>query len=151
MIDRRAFLAQSATLAGATTLTSEPVRGEASMTYEEISRSLLAPLQPEGAPRKLVRFATLAAKSHNTQPWKFTISDRHVTIAPDLSRRCPAVDPDDHHVFASLGCAAENLVRAAAAMGLKAHPSFANSRVAEMSPASATSPIPSWWPTQGIA
>jgi hypothetical protein len=27
-------------------------------------------------------------------------------ILPDLSRRCPAVDPDDHHLFVSLGCAA---------------------------------------------
>jgi hypothetical protein len=34
-----------------------------------------------------------------------------------LSRRCPAVDPDDSHLFKSLGCAAENLVHAAAAQG----------------------------------
>src|SRR5690606_28452554 len=39
--------------------------------------------------------------------------------------RCPAVDPDDHHLFASLGCAAENLVHAAAATGSKAAPEFA--------------------------
>ncbi len=129
MIDRRALLLQSAALAGTTALTSGPVRAEASMTYEELSRSLRAPLQPEGGLRELVRFASLAANSHNTQPWKFTLSDKHITMAPDLSRRCPAVDPDDHHVFASLGCAAENLVRAAAAMGLKAHPSFVDNRM----------------------
>jgi hypothetical protein len=40
-----------------------------------------------------------------------------ITIRPDLSRRCPAVDPDDHHVFVSLGCATENLVQAALAHG----------------------------------
>ena len=40
-------------------------------------------------------------------------------ILPDLSRRCPAVDPDDHHVFVSLGCATENLVQAALAHGLQ--------------------------------
>jgi len=44
--------------------------------------------------------------SHNTQCWKFS--------APGPSRSCPtspalsAVDPDDHHLFVSLGCAAEN-------------------------------------------
>jgi hypothetical protein len=36
---------------------------------------------------------------------------------PDLSRRTPVVDPDDHHLFVSLGCATENLVLAAAAAG----------------------------------
>jgi len=40
------------------------------------------------------------------------------------SSRRPAVDPDDHHVFVSLGCAAENLVQAARAHGLLAAPSF---------------------------
>lgn len=44
-----------------------------------------------------------------------------IWIAPDLSRRCPAVDPDDHHLFVSLGCAAENLAQSALAHGLKAN------------------------------
>ncbi len=74
--------------------------------------------------RELVRFATLAPSSHNTQCWKFALEDRSITILPDLSRRCPAVDPDDHHVFVSLGCAVENLAHAALARGLKAEPSF---------------------------
>jgi hypothetical protein len=39
-----------------------------------------------------------------------------VTIAPDFSRRTPIVDPDDHHVYVSLGCAAENLAQAGAAL-----------------------------------
>jgi hypothetical protein len=72
----------------------------------------------------LVRHATLAASSHNTQPWKFKIEPNAIYILPDFSRRCPAVDPDDHHLFASLGCAAENLICAAQAAGLRAHTSF---------------------------
>ncbi len=74
--------------------------------------------------QELVRCATLASSSHNTQCWKFAIEDLSVTILPDLSRRCPAVDPDDHHVFVSLGCACENLVQAAQAHGLNASASF---------------------------
>jgi hypothetical protein len=71
--------------------------------------------------RELVRYATLAASSHNTQPWRFEIGRDRIGIAPDFKRRCSAVDPDDHHLFASLGCAAENLVVAGLAAGLKAH------------------------------
>ena len=73
---------------------------------------------------ELVRNAALAPSSHNTQCWRFRIEEKSILIAPDMSRRCPAVDPDDHHVFVSLGCAAENLVQAALANGLKATPRF---------------------------
>ncbi len=69
--------------------------------------------------RELVRYATLAPSSHNTQCWKFHLEDRSILISPDFSRRCPAVDPDDHHLFVSIGCASENLVQAALANGLK--------------------------------
>ena len=70
--------------------------------------------------REIVRYATLAPSSHNTQCWRFTIDSHRVTIRPDFARRCPSVDPDDHHLFVSLGCATENLVQAAAAIGLHA-------------------------------
>lgn len=66
---------------------------------------------------ELVRMATLAANSHNTQPWVFRLTDRQISILPDVSRRTPVVDPDDHHLFVSLGCATENLVIAGRAIG----------------------------------
>lgn len=72
----------------------------------------------------LVRYATLAASSHNTQPWRFRLERGRITILADLSRRCPAVDPDDHHLYASLGCAAENLLVAAQAAGLQGHMAY---------------------------
>jgi nitroreductase len=71
--------------------------------------------------KQLVRYATLAASSHNTQPWIFELGADTIAIRPDLTRRCPAVDPDDHHLYASLGCATENLALAAAARGLHAN------------------------------
>jgi len=74
--------------------------------------------------RELVRCATLAPSSHNSQCWTFHLAEDSITIAPDLSRRCPAVDPDDHHVYVSLGCATENLVQAALANGLQAEARF---------------------------
>jgi hypothetical protein len=77
---------------------------------------------PAGAAlnQELVRNATLAPSSHNTQCWKFVLEPRAITILADPLRRCPAVDPDDHHLFVSLGCATENLVHAALAHGLQA-------------------------------
>ncbi len=68
--------------------------------------------------RQLVRYGTMAANSHNSQPWKFKVNENQIQILPDLDRRCPAVDPDDHHLFASLGCAAQNILISANAFGL---------------------------------
>lgn len=74
--------------------------------------------------KELIRYATLAASSHNSQPWKFRIEQNTITILPDYSRRCPAVDPTDSHLFKSLGCATENLVHAAAAQGYSSEVRF---------------------------
>jgi hypothetical protein len=74
--------------------------------------------------RELVRYSTLAPSSHNTQCWKFHVQEGLITIEPDLLRRCPVVDPDDHHMFVSLGCAAENLAHAALANGVQANANF---------------------------
>lgn len=74
--------------------------------------------------KELVHYATLAPSSHNTQCWKFRLEDRRIAILPDLSRRCPVVDPDDHHLYVSLGCAAENLSQAARMQGLSGQISF---------------------------
>lgn len=77
-----------------------------------------------GPLRALVESAVKAASSHNTQPWAFRLEPGRITVLPDFSRRCPIVDPDDHHLFASLGCAVENLVLAAQSVGLLAHAGF---------------------------
>lgn len=74
--------------------------------------------------QELVRQATLAPSSHNTQCWRFHLEERSITIRPDLARRCPVVDPDDHHVYVSLGCATENLAHAALAHGFQAGARF---------------------------
>lgn len=85
--------------------------------YEGYATRLRAPLTLPPNIRGLVRYATLSANSRNTQPWRFHIGDGLIDIVPDNSRRTPAVDPNDHHLFVSLGCAAENLAIAAAATG----------------------------------
>ena len=81
------------------------------------------PAQPEL--RDYVRFGTLASNSHNTQPWKFRLGADIIAILPDFSRRTPIVDPDNHHLYVSLGCAAQNVVIAANASARPAELSVA--------------------------
>jgi hypothetical protein len=129
IIRRREFVASvPPVLLGASTLlacsqTPDPESYE-SVAERTWRASPLVGVEGTALYRELVRYATLAPSSHNTQCWKLAIEDQAITILPDLLRRCPAVDPDDHHVFVSLGCAAENLVQAALAYGLNAEPLF---------------------------
>lgn len=88
-------------------------------SYDSIAQSIWQPPDTADMPglQYLVHHATLAANSHNTQPWLFSGSEKRATIRPDFSRATPVADADNHHLFASLGCACENMVLAAAASG----------------------------------
>ena len=66
---------------------------------------------------ELIRYATLAANGHNTQPWKFAVKENAIEIHPDYTRHLPVVDPNDRELWISLGCALENLLIAARADG----------------------------------
>ncbi len=132
MPDRRDVLMAALGLAAGAQIATPAVAN--TMTYDDAAAAIRAPLKTGASGsmekvREAIRYATLAANSHNTQPWLFSANATRVVIAPDLTRRCPAVDPDDHHLFASLGCAAENFVLAAAAMGLKAAPSLSGDTI----------------------
>jgi nitroreductase len=96
--------------------------------YDAAMAKLRARLPPNPEFGELIRFATLAASGHNSQPWSFRNDGRSIEILPDLARRTPVVDPDDHHLFVSLGCAAENLALAASAAGQAAELRFDPSR-----------------------
>jgi len=85
--------------------------------YDRLLEDQIRPLADDPDAAELVRYATLAANSHNTQAWRFRVGAQGIDILPDLTRRTPVVDPDDHHLYASIGCAAENLSIAAKARG----------------------------------
>jgi hypothetical protein len=113
---------------------------------QEAARNLRRPLDISADPamrmHELVRYATLAPSSHNTQCWNFHLQDRGMVITPDVSRRCPVVDPDEHHLYVSLGCATENLAHAALAAGLQTHVGFDASGAGAISVAlEATKPL----------
>lgn len=105
-LPRRDFIAASGTASAAMLVGG--CSGSMS-AYDEATAALRTDLPAEPGVKDFIRYATLAPNSHNTQPWKFASGTDTVTIRPDLARRCPVVDPDDHHVFVTLGCAAENL------------------------------------------
>ena len=85
--------------------------------FDAYTGRLRAPIPADPDIADIIRYATLAANGHNTQPWQFRVEESAIEILPDLSRATPVVDPDDHHLFVSLGCAAENLLIAASATG----------------------------------
>ncbi len=111
---RREFMALAA---ASTAIPLAACSSEEGGRYLDANRRLRAVLSDNPEAKDMVRYATLAANGHNTQPWRFALGHRSVSILPDFSRRTPAVDPDDHHLFVSLGCAAENLLIASAAHG----------------------------------
>jgi hypothetical protein len=64
---------------------------------------------------EIIKDAVRAPSGHNTQPWKFEVSETTITIKPDFSRSLHVVDADNHALFISLGCALENLILSAKA------------------------------------
>ena len=76
--------------------------------------------------RELIRYATLAASGHNTQPWQFAIKADAIEIHPDYTRSLPVVDPNHRELWISLGCALENLLVAARATGYATEVTYTN-------------------------
>lgn len=113
--NRRSFIAGSAASAAVLPLAACDKVDMAE--YEAAAAKLREALAPDPGMQELLRYATLASNGHNSQPWRFSIDGGFASIIPDFSRRTAIVDPDDHHLFISLGCAVENLLIAGAANG----------------------------------
>ncbi|MEI6104545.1 MAG: hypothetical protein WCP70_11425 [Methanothrix sp.] len=61
----------------------------------------------------LLNYAVLAPSSHNSQPWKFNVTNDSILVFADRSRRLQVADRDQRELYISLGCALENLIVAA--------------------------------------
>ena len=115
---RTVFLGAGALAIAGAGATYAVVRNMGSLDDYEASVAITrATLRQNPSIGELLRYATLAPSGHNTQPWTFRAAGDRIDILPDLSRRTPIVDPDDHHLFISMGCAAENLALASGARG----------------------------------
>lgn len=69
----------------------------------------------------LCALAHLAPSTHNTQPWRFAIDESRsmVTVCLDRNAVLPASDAKGRQAVISIGCAIENMVVGAFALGLK--------------------------------
>jgi len=65
----------------------------------------------------LLNYAILAPSSHNSQPWKFNVSDDEISLYADRSRWLSVADADKREIYISLGAALENLIIAAEHFG----------------------------------
>lgn len=70
---------------------------------------------------QIASYASKAPSGHNTQPWKFHITDDTITIVPNLEVALPVVDGNNRELFISSGCAVENLCIAASYFGYTTH------------------------------
>ena len=66
-----------------------------------------------------VRAATLAASPHNTQPWRFRVSNNQIELFVDPSRNIGTIDPLRREQYIGTGCALENLLIAAENAGFR--------------------------------
>lgn len=79
----------------------------------DVSKEDFLSAEPMDRIKTLLKFATLAPSTHNSQPWTFEIGDDFCVIRPDTKLRLPAADPLGRDLYISIGCAVENLVIAA--------------------------------------
>jgi hypothetical protein len=70
--------------------------------------------------QRLLSAAVLAGSSHNSQPWRFSVSGNQILLRADFSRKLGAMDPFEREMFIGLGCALENIAIAAPGAGLAA-------------------------------
>ena len=74
--------------------------------------------------RFLLNFAVLAPSSHNSQPWRFIIKKNDTIIEPEFDRALASSDKNNRQLFASIGCALENLLVAADYYNFKTIPTY---------------------------
>jgi hypothetical protein len=72
---------------------------------------------PQSKLQFVLQYATLAPSSHNSQPWRFMLAGRQVTLLADRPRALPVVDPHDRELTISCGAALMNLCVALAYFG----------------------------------
>jgi nitroreductase len=68
-------------------------------------------------PRQPLHAAILAANPHDTQPWLFAAHGASIAVLADRKRNLGSFDPFRREMHLGVGCAIENLMRAAAVQG----------------------------------
>jgi hypothetical protein len=126
-VSRRGVLRRLGYGAGSLTLIAS-----GGVLYRAYDQNLLSSVDPSleawnafetgthSGPLRLVSAAILAANPHNTQPWRFRVSESAIELEADFRRTLGAMDPFEREMFIGLGCAVENMAVAAPGAGLAA-------------------------------
>ena len=61
----------------------------------------------------ILKYATLAPSTHNTQPWQFKIKGDSCELYINSKKKLPQADPTGRDLYISMGCCLENLITAA--------------------------------------
>ena len=111
--DQRPCLMISATANAAGMRQAGPAGGEWSGETARLSRPVI---------EQLVRAAAAAPSMHNTQPWRFRVTDagRAIELRADPARQLPSVDPGGQAMHIACGAALFNLRLAAGVAGWQA-------------------------------
>jgi Nitroreductase family len=64
-----------------------------------------APMTPEAVARYVVTAAVWAPSVHNTQPWRFTVGGRQISLYAIAGRQLHVADPDGREMMISCGAA----------------------------------------------
>lgn len=75
-------------------------------------------LSEENKLKEIIKLASYAPSSHNTQPWLFKVKGKTIELIPNMKRALTKSDPANRELYLSLGAAYENMITAAKAYGL---------------------------------
>ena len=81
--------------------------------------SVLSPANVELALRRAAVQATLAPSVHNTQPWRFVLTESALDLHADPARQLRVLDPTGRQMLVSCGCAVLNARASLAASGYR--------------------------------
>jgi hypothetical protein len=81
--------------------------------------SVLSPANVELALRRAAVQATLAPSVHNTQPWRFVLTEDALDLYADADRQLRVLDPTGRQMLVSCGCAVLNARASLAASGYR--------------------------------
>lgn len=116
MLSRRQFV--TAGTVGLGTLAVGGVAGVAAWDGSTRPRDPAGAWAESSGVNRILLAATLAASSHNTQPWRFRATPDAIELLGDAKRTMGAADPRLREMHVSLGCALANMELAAAGEGM---------------------------------
>lgn len=82
--------------------------------------------------KNIIKAATYAPSSHNTQPWKFRVNENSIKLYADFSRQLKYSDPTGRMLYIALGAALKNIEIGADKYGFRAQIKYSRKLTTEL-------------------